>query len=148
MEQHKHLNPPSSDDRLIHQLYQTIRVFTKTLNNSTHDLGIYSSEWFVLNLVSKHGSLSQSEIVADLHIEPAAVSKTLSKMEKKGLIERSSREDRREKYAALTPLAQQLFPNLHEVVSAHRDKALAGISEEERQQLYKTIRRIFENVQT
>jgi MarR family transcriptional regulator for hemolysin len=148
MEQHKHLNPPSSDDRLIHQLYQTIRVFTKTLNNSTHDLGIYSSEWFVLNLVSKHGSLSQSEIVADLHIEPAAVSKTLSKMEKKGLIERSSREDRREKYVALTPLAQQLFPNLHEAVSAHRDKALAGISEEERQQLYKTIRRIFENVQT
>ncbi len=39
------------DDKLIHQLYQTMRAFSKTLNNEIYATGVYSSEWSILKFV-------------------------------------------------------------------------------------------------
>ena len=33
------------DDLLIHQLYQTMRAFSKTLNSEIYTADVYSSEW-------------------------------------------------------------------------------------------------------
>ena len=74
------------DDALIRQLHVTVRAFTKGVNEVMKPLGLYSSEWTVLNFVTKHDSFPQSDIAAALEIEGAAISKTLSKMEQKGLI--------------------------------------------------------------
>ena len=70
-----------TDDALIHHLYLTMRAFTKGVNDAMKPLGLYSSEWTVLNFVAKHDSFPQSDIAAALEIEGAAISKTLSKME-------------------------------------------------------------------
>ena len=136
-----------NDDRLIHQIYQTMRVFTKTLNTEINPLGIYSSEWTILNLIHKHGTLSQSAIVADLHVEPAAISKTLGKLEKKGFITRTTRTDRREKYISMTDHAMGLFPELERTVAFHRDRSLYDLSEEDRKVLLRLMMKIFDNVQ-
>ena len=91
-----------TDDALIHHLYLTMRAFTKGVNDAMKPLGLYSSEWTVLNFVAKHDSFPQSDIAAALEIEGAAISKTLSKMEQKGLIVRTSSQDKREKRISLT----------------------------------------------
>ena len=67
-----------TDDALIHHLYLTMRAFTKGVNEVMKPLGLYSSEWAVLNFVAKHDSFPQSDIAAALEIEGAAISKTLS----------------------------------------------------------------------
>ena len=74
------------DDALIHHMYLVMRAFTKGVNEALKPLNLYSSEWTVLNFVTKHDSFPQSDIAAALEIEGAAISKTLSKMEQKGLI--------------------------------------------------------------
>ena len=79
----------SDSDRLIHQLYQTIRLFSKTLNQEIADTGIYSSEWTILNLIHHREDCAQTALSQYLGVEPAAISKTLTKMEKKGLIRAS-----------------------------------------------------------
>ena len=88
-------------DRVIHQLYQTTRAMTKSLNQLLEAYGLFSSEWTVINSIKLHGEMTQSALADYLNIEPAAISKSLSKLEKKGFIERRTGEDKREKYVFL-----------------------------------------------
>ena len=123
------------DDILIHRLYVMMRLFTKTLNDNISPAGIYSSEWAVLNYLTHHDHMLQSEIAQALEIEPAAISKTLSKMEKKGLVSKSSLKDKREKYISLAATVQ-----------AHREKALDGLSEKQLKTMLKAISQMNDNL--
>ena len=71
------------DDALIHQIYVTMRLFTKNLNDVISPYDVYSSEWTIINYLHHHEAISQADLAAALQIEPAAVSKTIGKMEKK-----------------------------------------------------------------
>ena len=123
-----------------------MRLFTKTLNDNISPAGIYSSEWAVLNYLTHHDHMLQSEIAQALEIEPAAISKTLSKMEKKGLVSKSSLKDKREKYISLTPAGEELFPTLAATVQAHREKALDGLSEKQLKTMLKAISQMNDNL--
>lgn len=138
----------ANDDRLIHELYQTMRAFSKTLNQEIAATGIYSSEWTVLNLIQHRNVCAQSELIEYLGVEPAAISKTLSKMEQKGVILRENQSGRRGKFIRLTEEGKKLFAKLSETVSAHRKQALTGISTEERETLQKLMTTIRKNLQT
>lgn len=138
--------PPFDDDVLIHRLYVMMRLFTKTLNDNISSYGLYSSEWTVLNYLIHHDGLLQADIAAALEIEPAAISKTLSKMEKKGLITKSFQQDKREKYISLTPLAKDLFPDLAAAVRTHRKQALASLPESQLRLMLQTISTMTDNL--
>jgi len=136
----------TAEDRLIHQLYQTLRVFSKTLNTAICASGIYSSEWTVLKLVKEHGTISQVEMIEYLGVEPAAISKTLAKLEKKQVIERYYNKTGRGKIIALTAEGLRLYEALDAIVRQHRQKALQGIGPQEQQILYRLLQRMDANV--
>lgn len=133
------------DDQLIHQLYQTMRAFSKTLNNEIFMNGVYSSEWSVLKMLREHEAISQLELANALNVEPAAISKTLTKMEKKNLVERQRLPGKREKYISLTTYAQKLYLKIEPKVAKHRTLALNGLSEEERKIMLNFAQRIYKN---
>ena len=135
-----------SEDHLIQQLYQTMRVFSKTLNNTISDSGIYSSEWTILKLVREHGGISQSEIIDYLGVEPAAISKTLSRLEKKQIIERRYLPGLRGKHIFLTSHGEELFVPLEKLVVEHRKQAVTGLSEEQQRSLFQLMQRIHRNL--
>ena len=124
----------SDSDRLIHQLYQTMRLFSKTLNQEIADTGIYSSEWTILNLIHHREDCAQTALSQYLGVEPAAISKTLTKMEKKGLITRVAHPNTRGKFIELTEKGE------------HRRKALQGLSPEMLQGLNDVMLRIQRNL--
>lgn len=74
------------DDLLIHQLYQTMRAFSKTLNSEIYTADVYSSEWSILKMVKEHDNISQLELANCLNVEPAAISKTIKRWKKKTLL--------------------------------------------------------------
>lgn len=133
------------DDLLIHQLYQTMRAFSKTLNNEIYVADVYSSEWSILKMVKKHNNISQLELANYLNVEPAAISKTIKKMEEKDLVGRQRIQGKREKYIFLTERAMELYDFLEERVTKHRIKALKGLTDEERYILFDLLRRIYNN---
>ncbi|WP_196604008.1 MarR family winged helix-turn-helix transcriptional regulator [Pectinatus haikarae] len=139
-------NTPQSDDLLIHCLYQATRVFSKSLNNAISNLGIYNSEWSVLKTVKEHEAVSQSEIASYLDIEPAAISKTLAKLEKKGSIRRCRLNNNKEKNILLTDTALSVYPELAAAVEKHRNQALTGLSSADRQLLAGLLRKIYKNI--
>ena len=135
-----------TDDSLIHHLYLTMRAFTKGVNDAMKPLGLYSSEWTVLNFVAKHDSFPQSDIAAALEIEGAAISKTLSKMEQKGLIVRTSSQDKREKRISLTEKGRELYPLAAQAAGSHRSAVLAGLSRDDRQQMLFFIQSMLDHI--
>ena len=42
------------DDALIHQIYVTMRLFTKNLNDVISPYDVYSSEWTIINYLHHH----------------------------------------------------------------------------------------------
>lgn len=136
-----------TDDALIHSLHCTIRIFAKTLNNSISDFDIYSSEWSILKIVKEHEAISQSEIAAFLDIEPAAISKTLSRLEKKGIIYRQRLNNNKEKNIFLTEQAKTQYADLAAVVEKHRNAALQSLSIEERTTLHNLIKKIYADIE-
>ncbi|WP_276836497.1 MarR family winged helix-turn-helix transcriptional regulator [Megasphaera stantonii] len=134
------------DDALIRQLHVTVRAFTKGVNEVMKPLGLYSSEWAVLNFVANHDSFPQSDIAAALEIEGAAISKTLSKMEQKGLIARTSSQDKREKRISLTEKGRELYPLAAQAAGNHRSAVLAGLSRDDRQQMLSFIQSMLDHI--
>lgn len=134
------------DDALIRQLHVTVRAFTKGVNEVMKPLGLYSSEWAVLNFVANHDSFPQSDIAAALEIEGAAISKTLSKMEQKGLIVRTSSQDKREKRISLTEKGRELYPLAAQAAGNHRSAVLAGLSRDDRQQMLFFIQSMLDHI--
>lgn len=137
---------PFDDDLLIHQCYVMMRLFTKTLNEHLRTYGLYSAEWTIMNYLMHNDHILQSKIAADLEIEPAAISKTLRKMEKKGLICKSSLTDKREKYISLTDAGKSLFPTAAEIGRRHRRHVLADVSDEQMRHMLTAVSRMIINM--
>ena len=133
-------------DLLIHQIYQTTRAMTKSINQLLEVYGLFSSEWTIINSIKLHGEMTQSTLADYLNIEQAAISKSLGKLEKKGLIERRPGEDKREKYVFISQTALQQYPEWSRVIAAHREQVLAGLQEKELKGLTKLLNKIRQRV--
>lgn len=123
------------DDELIRQLFCTTRIFSRTLNGCVAPLGLHSSEWMVLNFIHLNDGIAQADLIRYFKVEAAAITRTLSRLEKKDLICRHPMEKGRGKYIELTEAGRDLFAKAEPFVTAHWRQALQGLSATERQQL-------------
>lgn len=130
------------DDELIRQLFCTIRIFSKTLNSSIASLGLHSSEWMVLNFIHLNDGLAQADLIRYFKVEAAAITRTLNRLEKKGLITRRPLTKGRGKYIALTAAGTDLFDRAEPFVIAHRRRALQSLSVEERTHMLEVCRKM------
>ncbi|MBP2625756.1 MAG: slyA 5 [Firmicutes bacterium] len=134
-------------DELFRQLYQTTRVISKGLNQMLQKHGIYSSEWTIITTIKDKGEMPQAVLANYLNIEPAAISKSLINLERKGFIWRREGTDKREKTVFLTEASLQLYPQWEEVARWHRQQLLIGLSEEKLNETYELLQAIFTNAQ-
>ncbi len=132
---------------LLHQLFQTVRIITKGLNRRLEPYGIYGSEWSIITTLNEKGSMTQAALASYLNIEPPAVSKSLVKLERKGLIMRISGVDKREKKVTLSQQALDQCFLWKEIVGHHRNAILNNLSEEEQKELTMLLKIIFQNAQ-
>lgn len=136
-----------TSELLLHQIFQTVRIISKGLNHHLESHGIYSSEWSIITTLTEKGFMTQGALASYLNIEPPAVSKTLVKLEKKGLIMRIPGTDKREKQVMLTDQANQQYLKWQEIVGQHRSALLTNLSPQQQQELTRSLQTIFENAQ-
>jgi len=136
-----------NSELLLHQLFQTVRIISKGLNKNLESHGIYSSEWSIITTLHEQGSMTQGTLASYLNIEPPAVSKSLVKLEQKGLIMRIPGDDKREKQVALTEKTMEQYLMWREVVGHHRNAILTNLSEEQQQEVTMLLKIIFQNAQ-
>lgn len=134
------------DDGLIRQIFRTTRAFSRTLNGEVAAGDLHSSEWMVLNLIYRHDGLSQAELIQFLAVEPAAITRTLARLEKKSLLARTQVESGRGKFIRLTDAGRSAFEQLAPAVKRHRERALTGLSSAEREQLMNLMGKVYDNL--
>lgn len=134
-------------DKLIHLLYQTTRAISQGVNQALSDYGLYSSEWSIIMIITKTGPISQISLANYLNIEPAAISKTVIKLEEKGFVERRSANDKREKKVFLTEKTYSQYPIWEKAINDHRQSLLTDLSDEEQCTFAEMLQVIYLNSQ-
>jgi MarR family transcriptional regulator, transcriptional regulator for hemolysin len=106
---------------LFHSVHQLSRELSKHLNDSLEPFGLYSSQWAVLFVLKKEGTLTQRELCEYLAVEAPPMTRTIQRLARQGLIQQLSGEDKRKKYISLTEKANEEFQRWEAaVVQANR----------------------------
>jgi DNA-binding MarR family transcriptional regulator len=129
--------------KLIHLLYQTTRAISQGVNHTLADYGLYSSEWSIIVAIKKTGPISQIALASYLNIEPAAISKTVVKLEEKGFVARKSGDDKREKKVLLTEKALSQYTIWEKAINKHMQSNLVDLSEEKQHEIYVMLESIY-----
>lgn len=132
--------------KLVHQLYQTTRAMSKSINRALDSTNIYGSEWIILKTIRTQGTMTQTVLANCLNIEPAAISKTLRQLEKKQLITRKSGTDKREKYIYLTPLAMEQYDTWHQIIKQNSKRVFEAVNENEQAILMQLLGKIRQHI--
>lgn len=133
--------------KLIHLLYQTTRAISQGVNQVLADYGLYSSEWSIIVAIKETGPVSQIALANYLNIEPAAISKTVVKLEEKGFVERKSGNDKREKKVFLTEKALNQYAIWEKAIDNHRQSILVDLPVEKQHELHVMLESIYSNSQ-
>lgn len=126
------------------------RMFSTSLYRQLKADGINlsRSQWRILTHLRTQDGLTQSELAERLLIEKAPAGTLIDKLEAAGLVERRpDPNDRRANRVFITVKSEPLLPMIEQTVTELKMQCMAGISEQEQQQLNQTLTRIHLNLQ-
>ncbi|WP_339198786.1 MarR family transcriptional regulator [Solibacillus sp. FSL R5-0449] len=127
---------------LFHILFQQNRYLVKQLNDVLKQHGLFSSQWTVLFLLHQNGKMTLTEIWKYLDVEAPTVTRTVTRLETLGWVERVQGADKREKMIDLTAKALELFPEIEESVLSFERKMTENLSEEEQAHLIQLLKKM------
>ena len=140
------LVPENSVGYLMRKVMSSIRTQADA-QLSLHDLTY--AQWLPLFKLSLCETATVATLARDLETDPASMTRSLDRMEAKGLLARvRSSEDRRVVNIVLTPEGERAGEQIPEILSRVQNRVLRGFSEDEYRALQGFLRRIFDNVQT
>jgi MarR family transcriptional regulator, transcriptional regulator for hemolysin len=122
---------------LIHTLHQLSRQLTNKLNEVLKPLGLYGSQWAVIFVLKKKGSLTQRELCDYLFVEAPPMTRTIQRLVKQGYVRQVPGQDKREKYVQLTDEALKEFPKWEHAVTELNQSLLKHLPESSQEELFK-----------
>lgn len=125
------------------------RLFASALNRRIAPLGIAPAQFMVLLELWQLDERTQADLTAALAVEQATMANTLARMERDGLIEkRSCKTDKRARLICLTPKAAAAQEAAIKAASGVNEAAVAGLTQDEREQFLTLMARVIANLQT
>lgn len=86
-----------------------------------------------------------SGLAEKLHVSVPTISRCLSKLEEKGLVQKSSQtNDRRNTYVCLTEYGLEIYEDAFQTLSSFVERALSRIDEAELKQFFTTFDKIYD----
>jgi MarR family transcriptional regulator for hemolysin len=125
------------------------RAWRHEMNRALRPLGLNLSMRLVLVQLQRNpNGLMQAELARSLGIDGPTLVRLLDKLERKGWIARiAAADDRRRKYAVLTPKAAGQVRIIEQLSDTLREKMMAGLSVEQLDQCAQVMARIRNNLQ-
>ena len=137
------VNPPT----LGFLLHDVARLLKKRLEQHSRESGLTRSQWQILAYLAKNEGINQKGLAELLDIEPITLGRIVDKLETLRLIKRNPHPtDRRRWLLHLMPAARSRLEQAGEYGDVTRSEALAGVSEQDRQHLLKTLQALKENL--
>jgi MarR family transcriptional regulator for hemolysin len=128
-------------------LHDVARLLKKRLEQRSRGSGLTRSQWQILAYLAQNEGINQKRLAELLDIEPITVGRIVDKLETLRLIKRNPHPtDRRRWLLHLMPAARSKLQQAGEYGDATRREALAGVSEEDRQRLLRTLQALKQNL--
>jgi MarR family transcriptional regulator for hemolysin len=123
------------------------RMNNRWLEPRLNELGLSPAQLPVFGAIKVHGSLSQKELVALLHVEQSSMAQLLTRMEKSGLVAREADpNDGRSARIHLTKRAQQLSGPAHLVLDEGQKILQMRLTKQELLTLENLLAKLLENM--
>lgn len=138
---------PNLDRNLGFVLHDVARLLRKRFDQRARSLELTRAQWSVLAHLARYEGLNQTALAEILELEPITLVRLLDRLEGAGWVER--RPDPNDRRARLLYLAEKAHPVLEKLRvlgAATREEAMAGLSEETREQLIDTLLAIKTNL--
>lgn len=120
---------------LFHMLFQQNRYLVNQLNDVLKQHGLFNSQWTILFLLYQNGPMSLTSIWKYLNVEAPTITRTVTRLETLGWVERQQGNDKREKIIALTLFAVEQFPSVEASIMAFELEMIKNLDHEEQQLL-------------
>jgi DNA-binding MarR family transcriptional regulator len=131
--------------------YLLRRVSTMMLSEVDHrlqELGLTHAQWAPLMLIKRGKVNTQAELARELQLDAGALTRTLDRLEAKGLCKRErSTEDRRVVQLMLTPEGEEAIEPVAGVLCDVSNTVLVGFSPDEYETLMQGLRRLYANAE-
>jgi MarR family transcriptional regulator for hemolysin len=121
---------------LIHTLHQLSRHLTNKLNEALKPMGLYGSQWAVIFILNKKGSLTQKELCEYLFVEAPPMTRTIQRLVKQGYVIQVPGQDKREKHVQLTEKALTEYPKWEQAVMKMNQSVLQHLPETSQEELF------------
>lgn len=127
---------------LFHLFFQQNRYLVNQLNEILKSHGLFSSQWTILFLLQQNGPMSLTTIWKYLNVEAPTITRTVTRLEALGWVERQQGSDKREKIIALTTYALEQFPTVEASVLSFEQKMTQHLSQQEQQLLIDLLKKM------
>jgi DNA-binding MarR family transcriptional regulator len=136
-----------ADSTLDFLLHDVARLLKKRFEQNSRGSGLTRSQRQVLTYLAQNEGINQARLAELIEIEAITLGRLVDKLETLGLIERHPHPtDRRTWLLHLMPTARCRLEQAGEYGDVTRREALAGVSEDDRQRLLKTLQALKANL--
>lgn len=134
-------------ERLGFLIHDAARLIRRNFEQRGSEFGLSAAQWRLLVRLVKDEGVAQARLAELLEIEPISVSRLLDRMEAGGWIERrQGTSDRRVRMIFPTEKALEAFSKVKAVAGQVYERALSGLSDEERLATVRALRTIVDNL--
>lgn len=140
----EHKPVPETISFLLGYVCRAHRAFA---NDALTEIGLYAGQEMFLHHLWEQDGLTQSQLVEQMCVQPATISKMLDRMEKSGLaVRRADAEDNRVSRVYLTEQGKNLQNAVCDVWDQVEARITTGLSTEERVLLRRLLLQVYENL--
>ena len=138
---------PTRENSIGYLIHEVARLMRRRFEEEASAHGFTLPQWRALAEIFRNEGIAQVGLAAALDVDQMTVSGIVSRLEKRGLIDRyADPNDSRAKLAKLTPAGLELVTNAKNVGRALYENALTGISPADRDAMTANLRLIRDNL--
>ena len=138
----------NSDDSMGFLMKRLMLSLTAEVDRRLSDNGLTHAQWAPLFMLFKGRASTLAELARELQLDPGALTRTLDRLEAKGLCRRvRSTADRRVSLLELTDAGRQAAERVPVVLSQVQNAYLSGFTEDEWLSLLGMLRRLLANAE-
>lgn len=136
-----------SDNSIAFLIAKARNALKNEFDKELKPYGISYAHRVILIRLCEQDALTQKELAQDTYFEQSNLTLMLNKLEEKGLVKRTAKEnDRRAYLITITPEGKKLKDALVEMGENVTEKALSGTSSEQRKELSNLLELIYKNL--
>jgi DNA-binding MarR family transcriptional regulator len=132
---------------LLASLQNAARSVRTQVAKNLLSTGLYAGQESIMELLSQKDGHTLGGIAAALGVKPPTVTRTVSRLQEQGFVERYGSEvDARQVHVRLTETGKAVLNNMQDAIARAEEQAFGGLKKKERKQLAKILAKVEQNV--